>query len=47
MAACAGFSADFSYFRKYMRLALLAVCSGDPAGRIDGDFERATLTPFR
>ena len=46
MAACAGFSAGFSYFRKNMRLALLAVCSGDPAGRIDGDFERATLTPF-
>lgn len=35
MAACAGFIG----FSECMRLALLAVCSGDPAGRIDGDFE--------
>jgi hypothetical protein len=42
VAACAGFIG----FLDYMRLALLAVCSGDPAGRIDSDFERATLTPF-
>ena len=35
MAACAGFIG----FLEYMRLALLAVCSGDPACRIEGDFE--------
>jgi hypothetical protein len=35
MAACAGFIG----FGEYMRLALLAVCSGDPASRIEGDFE--------
>ena len=35
MAACAGFIG----FREFMRLALIAVCSGDPASRIDSDFE--------
>ncbi len=35
VAACAG----FMRFGEYMRLALLAVCSGHPAGRIEGDFE--------
>jgi hypothetical protein len=35
MAACAGFIG----FGESMRLALLAVCSGHPASRIDGDFE--------
>lgn len=35
MAACAG----FIRFGECVRLALLAVCSGDPACRIDGDFE--------
>jgi hypothetical protein len=35
MAACAGFVG----FGEYVRLALLAVCSGDSAGRIDSDFE--------
>ena len=35
VAACAGFIG----FGEYMRLALLAVCSGDPASRIEGDFE--------
>jgi len=35
MAACAGFIG----FGECVRLALLAVCSSDPAGRIDSDFE--------
>jgi hypothetical protein len=35
MAACAGFIG----FGQCVRLALLAVCSGHPASRIDGDFE--------
>ena len=35
MAACAGFIG----FGECMRLTLLAVCSGDPASRIDNDFE--------
>jgi hypothetical protein len=35
MAACAG----FFDFRECMGLALLAVCGGDPASRIEGDFE--------
>ena len=35
MAACAGFIG----FAEYVRLALLAVCSGHPAGQIEGDFE--------
>jgi len=35
MAACAGFIG----FGECMGLALLAVCSSDPAGRIDSDFE--------
>ena len=35
VATCAGFIG----FGECMRLALLAVCSGDPAGRIDSDFE--------
>ena len=35
MAACAGFIG----FGECVRLALLAVCSGDPACRIEGDFE--------
>ena len=43
IAACAGFIG----FGECMRLALLTVCSGHPASRIDSDFERATLTPFR
>jgi len=35
VAACAG----FMRFGECMRLALLAVCSSDPGGRIDSDFE--------
>jgi hypothetical protein len=35
MAACAGFIG----FGECVRLALLAVCRGDPASRIDSDFE--------
>ena len=35
MAACAGFIG----FGECMLLTLLAVCSGHPAHRIDGDFE--------
>jgi len=35
MAACAGFIG----FGECMGLALLAVCSSDPAGRIDSDLE--------
>ena len=35
MAACAGFIG----FGEGMRLALLAVCSSHPTGRIDSDFE--------
>ena len=35
MAACAGFIG----FAECMGLTLLAVCSGQPAYRIDGDFE--------
>jgi len=35
IAACAGFIG----FGECMGLKLLALCSGHPAGRIDGDFE--------
>ena len=35
VAACAGFIG----FGECMGLALLAICSGHPAGRIEGDFE--------